>query len=117
MMIPLSMVQLHKAQLCASVCVACRYSVYGCEWKGVRSAVEEHEQSGCVLAKMTGLLEQIRTDRVEHQRNMRERQHQQVSASLMLDALNAIGEHIQVVVAVYDRANPLHVVFLPLRPC
>lgn len=62
-MIFLPLIKLHEAEECSSVRVCCRYAVYGCEWKGRRAAEEAHAKSDCALAKISGLLEQVRIKR------------------------------------------------------
>jgi hypothetical protein len=105
-MIRLSMFKLHEADFCAAVRVACRYAAYGCEWKGYRSGVEEHESSDCVLAKISGLLEQLRVSKADHHRDMGQLQRNIAS---LLTVLRAMDRGVQEAV-VYDRANPFHLV-------
>ena len=57
--IKLPNVQDHEKQ-CEYAMVKCRYVGFGCPWIGKRKDVASHEADSCSLAKVAGLVEQIR---------------------------------------------------------
>lgn len=60
----LNQVAIHE-QTCLFVPIKCRYASFGCEWKGTRQTLIEHEAT-CSLMQVSSLVEQFRQTRADH---------------------------------------------------
>jgi hypothetical protein len=60
----LNQVAIHE-QTCLFVPIKCRYASFGCEWKGTRQTLVEHEAT-CSLMQVSNLVEQFRQTRADH---------------------------------------------------
>lgn len=61
----LQQVAIHE-QTCSFVPMKCRYSTFGCEWKGTRQSLTQHEEA-CPLMQVSGLVEQFRQSNANHE--------------------------------------------------
>ncbi|GAX24029.1 hypothetical protein FisN_26Lh100 [Fistulifera solaris] len=68
----LRQVKQHEHSECQMVRVFCRYKEYGCPWKGRRCDLADHEERDCTLAKVSGLVDQVRTMAAERESIARE---------------------------------------------
>jgi len=63
--LPLNQVAAHE-QSCVFVPLKCRYATFGCDWKGTRQTLAEHEAT-CSLMQVSGLVQQFRQTRADHE--------------------------------------------------
>ncbi|GAX18800.1 hypothetical protein FisN_26Hh100 [Fistulifera solaris] len=68
----LRQVKQHEHSECQMVSVFCRYKEYGCSWKGRRCDLVNHEAGDCTLAKVSGLVDRVRTMAAERESIARE---------------------------------------------
>lgn len=61
----LTQVAAHE-QSCVFVPIKCRYASFGCEWKGIRQTLAQHEVS-CPLMQVSQLVQQFRQLRANHE--------------------------------------------------
>ena len=64
----LNQVKSHE-QSCLFVPLKCRYATFGCDWKGTRQLLTEHE-SICPLMQVSDLVEQFRQTRADHEHSL-----------------------------------------------
>lgn len=60
----LNQVAVHE-QTCLFVPIKCRFATFGCEWKGTRQTLSQHEAT-CPLMQVSGLVEQFRQTRANN---------------------------------------------------
>ena len=53
-------------QTCLFVPLKCRYSTFGCEWRGTRQDLPSHELT-CSLMQVSAFVEQFRQARADHE--------------------------------------------------
>lgn len=58
-------VALHE-QTCLFLPLKCRFATFGCEWKGTRQTLQQHEAT-CPLMQISQLVEQFRQTRAHHE--------------------------------------------------
>lgn len=72
--------------VCQHVRVACRFAPYGCNWKGPRLDLVEHELVECTLARLPDFLEQYRSFKQKTQQDVQALQHRIVNLTTVIDA-------------------------------
>ena len=114
--------------VCPAVKVACRYSRFGCPWKGPRGDLANHEECDCTLAKVSGLVQQHRNLLASVQRATSELQGRQNGLLQVSHVLqqqvqnlalatrqqqrqqrNAIRDVVTSTIPICNPNNPLHV--------
>ena len=61
----LTQVAVHE-QSCVFVPIKCRYASFGCDWKGTRQTLSQHETT-CPLMQVSELVQQFRQLRADHE--------------------------------------------------
>lgn len=64
----LNQVKSHE-ESCLFVPLKCRYATFGCDWKGTRQLLADHE-STCPLMQVSALVEQFRQTRADHEHSI-----------------------------------------------
>lgn len=69
---------------CLFVPLMCRYSSFGCTWKGLRKDLTDHE-SACPLMQVSSLVEQFRQTRADHENALSHVQTRVAASNAMME--------------------------------
>jgi hypothetical protein len=89
----LNQVKSHE-ESCLFVPLKCRYATFGCDWKGTRQLLADHE-STCPLMQVSALVEQFRQTRADHEHAINLLQTRVAASNAMMELHASLIRRLQ----------------------